>query len=194
MKKFSKSTNQKVGEEPIKKEREYSDEELFKIQVSSLMEKILSIQTYGSVDRYLRAGNIKIVGKEMFLEALLNLMNDKSLKSKVKILEGLKSKISDWEVIDRDIDETKSNIDRLSKISENKIRISNIISRYDDKDTILNQIDESLSKIKDGEKAYWRAVSAESMISDGKFSKEILKEISNKFYNKSIELGYKNIN
>ena len=71
MKKFSNITNQKVGEEPKKELKKFNEEDIFKAKVVNLMEDFLKIQTYGPIDRYLRAGNIKISGKETFLDCLL---------------------------------------------------------------------------------------------------------------------------
>ena len=85
MKKFSNITNQKVGEEP-KIEVKLNEEDLFKVKILNLMDQLLTIRTYGPVDKHQRAGLIKISGKEMFLEALMGLFSDKTLKEQVKLL------------------------------------------------------------------------------------------------------------
>ena len=90
MKKFSNISNVKVSEEPKVEVKQLNEEEMFKAKVMNLMEQLLSVRTYGPVDRYLRAGNIKVAGKEMFLEALMDLLKDKSSKEEKKILESLK--------------------------------------------------------------------------------------------------------
>ena len=84
----------------------------------SLMEDFLTIQTHGPVDRYLRAGSIKITGKETFLEALMSLMNDKTLGDQTKLLESLKGQIKDWEVIDNKIEMVNEEI--LKSLDNNK--------------------------------------------------------------------------
>ena len=109
MKKFSKISGSKVSEEP-KVEIKVNEEDLFKTKVLNLMDQLLSIRTYGPIDRYLRAGNIKISGKEMFLEALMDILKDKSKKDEVKLLESLKSNIRDWEYLDTKIDEAINQI------------------------------------------------------------------------------------
>ena len=66
MKKFSNISNVKVSEEPKLEVKQLNEEEMFKAKVMNLMEQLLSIRTYGPIDRYLRAGNIKVVGKRCF--------------------------------------------------------------------------------------------------------------------------------
>ena len=117
MKKFSNISGYKVSEEPKEKsEVKINEEEMFRGKILNLMDQLLSIRTYGPVDRYQRAGNIKIAGKEMFLEALMDLLKDKSSKDEKKILESLKSQIKDWEAIDSKIDEVEQRIAELLNI------------------------------------------------------------------------------
>ena len=101
MKKFSNITGQKVGEEPKKEARPINEEDLFRSKVMELMDDFLTVRTYGPVDRYLRAGSIKVAGKEEFLEALMSIMSEKSVKDQSKLLEGLKGEISDWKAIEK---------------------------------------------------------------------------------------------
>jgi hypothetical protein len=193
MKKFSKITNQKVSEEPKIKETPLTEGDLFKSSVLNLMDQLLTIRTYGPVDRYLREGSIKIDGKEMFLEALIDLMSNKSLKGEVKLLEGLKSKISDWKSLDKEIEDINTKIDESvrGKMLNHRMKIINLFKLYkDDKDTLMSQIDEMAGKIKNGDKAFWRGVTAENMASEGKFPKNVMKEIANKFYFRARQLGY----
>ena len=193
MKKFSKITNQKVNEKP-QAEIVISEQDMFKASVLNLMEKLLTIQTYGPVDRYLRAGSIKISGKELFVEALVDLMNDQSLKEKAKLLEGLKSKIKDWEALDKGIDEINSKLNESNKgkMLNHKNKLTSLLRIYkDDRETLLQKIEDQASKIKDGDKAFWRAVPAEQMASEGKFPKAVLKQIADKFYFRAKQLGHK---
>ncbi len=194
MKKFSKITNQKVNEEPKLVETKVTEEDVFRSSVFSLIENILSIRTYGPVDRYLRAGSIKIAGKEMLVDALVDLVSNNNLKEKVKILEGLKSRISDWESIDNTIDEVTIKIDESNggKMLNHRNKIANLFKLYgDDKETILEQVDRMINKITNPEKAFWRAITCEQMATEGKLSRTILKEMANKFHFKAKQLGYK---
>lgn len=104
MKKFRNITGQKVTEEPKKEVKQLNEEELFKLKLVSLMDSILSIRTYGPVDKHQRPGLIKIAGKEMLVEAILDLLTEKSSKEQTKLLESLKTEMGNWEVIDSKID------------------------------------------------------------------------------------------
>ena len=193
MKKFSKISNHKVNEEPEVKPVKLTEEDLFKVGILNLMEQLLTIRTYGPVDRYLRAGSIKIAGKEMFLEALMDLMTTKSLKDKGKILEGLKSKISNWEALDKDIEEINIQLNESNKgkMLSHRMKITNLYKIYKgDKETLIEQFEEMANKIKDGEKAFWRGMTAEQMATEGKFPKALMKQIADKFFFRAKQLGY----
>jgi len=143
MKKFSNITGQKVNEEP-KVDVKLNEEELFKYKVIDLMEQFLSIRTYGPVDRYLRAGSIKIAGKEMLAEAIISLLSDKSIKDQTKLLESLKSEVRDWEAIDNKIDSIKK--DKPSVSSKNKFK--SLLEKYEDEDLLVKIVESDISKIK----------------------------------------------
>ncbi len=184
MKKFSKSTGEDVKNEP-KVETKVNEEVEFKSKIFSLMERFLSIQTYGPIDRYLRAGTISIAGKEMFMEALMDVLKDKSLKDETKILESLKSTVSDWESLDRKIDEAKSKITDDDRITLHRNVIKSIYNNYGhDEELLLKMVDESCNKIEDFDTANLRYVAAESMISD----KKIYSVIAERFKNRSKEI------
>lgn len=143
MKKFSNLTGQKVSEEPKVEVRQVNEEDLFKSKLMNLMDNILSVRTHGPVDRYQRAGLIKIAGKEMLVEAILDLLSENSIKEQTKVLEGLKSEIRDWEVIDAKIESLKKETTSLS--NRNKFR--SILENYDE-ETILKVVESDVVKIK----------------------------------------------
>lgn len=144
MKKFSKITNSKIGEEPKVEIKKLNEEEIFKSKVSNLIDNYLKIQTYGPIDRYLRSGNIKITGKEMFLEAIMALLSDETTKDKKKLLEGLKSNIKDWEFIDSKIND----IDDTNEDFRIKYNLNRIIERYsEDKELLSEVLQEKINKI-----------------------------------------------
>lgn len=194
IKKFSNITGQKVGEAPKIADVKLNEEELFKAKIMNLMDQLLTIRTYGPVDRYQRAGTIKISGKELFLEALLSMMSDKSLKEQAKLLENLKSSVNDWDVIDSRIDEVKSKINESEENNKTLVhrnRLSTIFNNYNgDEEMILKVIEGSVSKIKTADTAHLRAITAEYMASEGKYPKELFNKISEKFHNRAKELGY----
>lgn len=139
MKKFSKITNQKVNEEP-KVEKTINEGDIIKSKVMNLMDNLLTIRTYGPVDRYLRAGSIKIAGKEMLAEAILDMLTEKSTDDKTKLLESLKSQIKDWEVIDNQIENLNSG-NKPSLNSKNKF--SQLLEMYSDDEELFVEVLES---------------------------------------------------
>jgi hypothetical protein len=191
MKKFSKITNQKIGEMPIKEVKKPSNEDIFKIEVLSLLEKFLCVRTHGPIDRYSRAGNIDIVGKEHFVEALINLLSEKTLKDQSKLLEGLKSELKDWSIIDRKIEEFSKKIENIpsNKLINQQKKILSIYENYkDDEELLLIQINKYSNKLTSYESALERANVAEQIAKSNDCSKEIFEKIANIYYKKSEEL------
>ena len=193
MKKFSNISNVKVSEEPKVEFKQLNEEEMFKAKVMNLMEQLLSVRTYGPVDRYLRAGNIKVAGKEMFLEALMDLLKDKSSKEEKKILESLKVAVSDWEAIDSKIDEVNQKItenQEKDKMIPHRNKLQSLYNNYgQDEEMFMNMVQESCNKITDSEKAYLRGLTAEYMANEGKYPKEVFTKVSELFKEKSKQLG-----
>ena len=193
MKKFSNITNQKVGQEP-KIEVKLNEEDLFKVKILNLMDQLLTIRTYGPVDKHQRAGLIKIAGKEMFLEALLGLFSDKTLKEQSKLLESLKSEVRDWEMIDVKISDVNTKISMVREKNELLSHKKNLISLYnkysDDKELLIQMVEKACVKIKSSETAHKRALTADLIANEGKYSKEVFIKISEKFNTKAQQLGY----
>ena len=190
MRKFSTSVNQKVNEEPKVEVKKVNEEELFKSKVMDLMDQFLRVQTYGPVDRYLRAGNIKISGKETFLEALMSIMSDKSQKETKAVLESLKGQITDWETLDNKISEldniSESNIDEI----KHKNKILSIYNKYgSDKKLCVKMFENHIEKIEDGENAYMKYVVCEKL-STSHDNPELFKSVAEKYLEKSKQLGF----
>ena len=193
MKKFSKITNAKVGEEPKVEVKKMNEEEIFKFKVLNLMDDFLKIQTYGPVDRYLRAGSIKISGKETFLEALMSLMDDKSNKTAKAVLESLNGEVGDWEAIDNKIEEVNTKIEENSKSTDeikHRDKVLSIYNKYgSDKTLCLSMFEKHIEKITDGENAYMKYVVTEK-ISLSHDNSELFKNVSEKYLEKSKQLGF----
>lgn len=193
MKKFSNISNVKVSEEPKVEVKQLNEEEMFKAKVMNLMEQLLSVRTYGPVDRYLRAGNIKVAGKEMFLEALMDLLKDKSSKEEKKILESLKAEVSNWEVIDSKIDEVNQKIaesKEKDKMIPHRNKLNSLYNNYgQDEEMFMNMVQESCNKITNSETAYLRGLTAEYMANEGKYPKEVFTKVSELFKEKSKQLS-----
>lgn len=196
MKKFSNITGENLPKEIKVESNQNSEEETLKFEVLNLLDNFLSVRTYGPVDRYLRAGNIKISGKEMFLEALMDLLKEKTLKKETKILESLKSEIKDWEIIDLRIEEANKNIEKLTiskRFKTNKNKLKSLIESYSkDEETLLLRVDESCKKITNAETAYLNSLAAKSLSDENLQLKATLLKISDKFENKAQQLGYFN--
>ena len=195
MKKFSNISNVKVSEEPKVELKQLNEEEMFKAKVMNLMEQLLSVRTYGPVDRYLRAGNIKVAGKEMFLEALMDLLKDKSSKEEKRILESLKSSVSDWVAIDSKIEEVEQKIaenQEKDKMIPHRNKLQSLYNNYgQDEEMFINMVQESCNKITNAESAYLRGLTAEYMANEGKYPKEIFTMISEKFKTRTQQLDNK---
>jgi hypothetical protein len=152
MKKFSKEFNYKVGEEPKPIEQKISESDSLKERIQFLMDQFLSIRTYGPIDRYQRAGLIKINGKEMFLEALMGLIDVDTMKVKKLTLEGLKTETRDWELIDNSISklgDTQYNIEEQVSLIKQKESIVKFYEQYEDSELMLLVLTERVSKIND---------------------------------------------
>jgi hypothetical protein len=143
IKKFSNITGQKVNEEPKVEVKQVNEEDLFKSKLIGLMDHILSVRTYGPVDRYQRAGLIKIAGKEMLVEAILDLLSEKSIKEQTKVLEGLKSEIRDWEVIDTKIE----SLNKERTLLSNRNKFKSLLENYTDGDLLLTVVQKDITKI-----------------------------------------------
>jgi hypothetical protein len=191
MKKFSTSIGQKVNEEPKVEVKKVNEEEIFKSKVLDLMDDFLRIQTYGPVDRYLRAGSIKITGKELFLEALMTLMSDKSNKESKAILESLKSEIRDWSAIDNKIEElVDNNIDKkINEIKHSKKLLSIYEKWRSDKKLCINMFEKHIDGIKTPENAFQKYLACVEL-SKKHDNKDIFEIISEKYLEKAKQLGF----
>lgn len=139
MRKFTNISGSVVGIEP--KPIEISNEDLeinnFKSEVLKLMSDFLSIRSYGSARPEIMIPT-KIVGQEMFIEALTDLLSQKSNKEVIKALESLKSENTDWMSIDNKIDDIKS----ISYDVKEEKKIYDILEKYgSDEDNLLNYLD-----------------------------------------------------
>ena len=181
MKKFSKIAKVKVAEEPkiVKKEKTKVDE--FADNVQYLMDQFLTIQTYGPIDRYQRAGNIKIKGKELFLEALIKLIESNKGKDSISILESLKKDNKDWKSIDNTIDTIKeSKFDVIKESESLKIKegVTKFLNKYKKDDELcLLAVKENVSMIKDKEILESKYLACLKLKEENKFTKVIDKVI-----------------
>lgn len=190
MKKFSKITNQTVTEQkPV--ERKLTDVDIMRVKISNLMENYLRVQMYGPVDRHQRAGLVKVAGKELFLEALLSMLEEYSTGKNIKLLESMKSETSDWKLLDDKIENLTLQLESIKdgKLISHKEKLKSILTKNQDKSVILEQVDNSISKISNPQTAILRAQAATYLISEGVFEKELLIQIAKKYLDRSKELS-----
>lgn len=148
MKKFTNMSGAKVGKEPElpKMTNEEVEEIEFKNMVMKLMDDILSIRSYGSARPEIMIPT-RIVGKEMFVEALSELISQKSKKEVIKALESLKSDNKDWVSIENKI----SSLDQTGRDLKEERKILSIIEKWgSDEETLREYM--SLQKIEESEK------------------------------------------
>lgn len=144
MKKFSNITGENVNKKPVL-DNKVNERDLFKLKVLKMVESLLSIKTYGPVDRYYTEGSIEISGKELLAEAITCMLNDNTIKEQIKVLENLKLDVGDWESIDKKIYQLNENNNIDYK---RKLKISNIIDKYDS-DTLVGFLENKFNKMTD---------------------------------------------
>jgi len=176
MRKFTIVSGAKVGQEPVPVK--ITNEELevneFKNSIMKLMDDFLSIRSFGVARPEIMIPT-RIVGKEMFVEALTDLLSQKSNKDIVKALESLKSTNRDWRSIEEKIESI--NIEDLNIKEENKI--NNILEKWGyDEESLKIFLENHTSKI-DSKEAYEKYQVVESMMK--KSSNKLLKIISESY-------------
>jgi hypothetical protein len=188
MKKFSKITGEKISKEP-EVSNDITDYDVLKYKIHSLMDSYLGVQMYGPITRYSVAGSVKVIGKEIFIEALMNVLEEFSSKEKVKLLESLKYQISDWNVIDGNINTINENINLISnsKLTTSKNKIKFFIEKYKNNDELFDKIKSSSLKIKDPETLKLRSIAAKKMISENSHPSNILEKISEIYNNRYLD-------
>jgi len=195
MKKFSSISGEKVKEEPkIEVNKDELEFLALKASVIKLMDNYLSIRSYGSARSELLNNNFKISGKEMFAEALIDFLSDKTLQSQIKALESLKSENKDWRSIDSKVNDLNNKIIDLSVLRENASQVKKVktfLETYGEDEKFDIMLDTYTKRIKNGKEAYLRSLAANKIIeSKTNYSKEKLTQISEKFLNRAKELGF----
>lgn len=191
MKKFSKVTGEDIKEAPVQKPKEYSQEEMFIFELHSIMNSHLKVEFLGSIDATF-GGSMKVAGKEQFINALLELIETKTSKDKVKLLESLKNEIMDWPIIDAKVDEVINEGKVISILRPQKNRLKEIYSNYKkDHDLFLSKLDKAISRMKDGKTAFYRSLAAEEMAKPGSgFPNSLFKKVAEKYLLRAKQLGY----
>ena len=198
MDKFSKISGTKVNELPaMVTDKDKVKLEALKAGINSLIDNFLTLRYYGSAGRNIMENTVKIGGKELFIEALIDFMNDKSIEDQIKTLESLKADTRDWQVIDNKINELFNSIDENKKFNENKKQISKIktlLDTYGDDDRFQQILENLVQKSNNSNDALLMSETANKMKSNFRYlnySKKQLTMISEKYNQKAKELSFK---
>ena len=193
MKKFSNMTGEKVSVEPkVEINKEVLERRMMKSGIMKLMDNLLRIQSNGGARTELLESSIRITGKEIFAEALVDLFGTKAASEQIKALESLKSVSGDWEAIDSRIDEILERNDRsVYENNPEKLRkIESFLETYGKSEIIGDVLENHVSRITDPESAEKSSLLASKMSRDDKYIRhqDILKIMSEKYSNRASEL------
>jgi hypothetical protein len=198
MDKFSKITNQKVKDEPeLVTNKDKVKLEAIKAGITKLMDSFLTIRSYGGARSEQLMSSVKISGKELFIEALIDFMNDRSIEEQVKVLESLKGNTRDWQVIDNKINELDLFVKENNEFNSNKKQISKIktlLDTYGDDERFETILENMVAKSNNSSEAHLMSITANKMKTNFKFlnySRKHLSIISEKYGKKAQELKFK---
>ena len=191
-------SGEKINDSPkLVKSKEHIELEALKAGINKLIDNNLTIRSYGSARTELLMSSVKISGKEMFIEALIDFMTDKSLMDQIKSLESLKSETRDWQSIDNKISEIYKEISEKVEFSKNTYQITKIktlLDTYGEDDRFETILENYTNRVKESKEASIISITAEKMKSDFKYqsySKDKLSQISSKFLNRAKQLGFR---
>ena len=184
---FSKISGQVVNKEPkVVFSKEQLEFDAFKASIFGLIDRTLSVRVTGPLYNN-RTSESQIDGKEMFVEALLDLLSEKDNKVAIASLESLKYTNKEWRSINDKISEIEyanENIRFLSDNNASVTKIKDFLDKYalsDDFDDILEQ---QILKVADYQNAELRATTALKMLENNKYNKypkNRLRSIANKY-------------
>ena len=182
MNKFSKFSNQVVAE-PKETVKELSEIDNLKYTILALMERTLTVKNVGINHPMV---STEIDGKELFLEALLNLLSEKDNAKAIKLLENLKFTNRDNKSIDDKISELESNNKMFNYLKENEAyveKMKSFLDKYAKSEDFDDILEKQIIKIDTKEGAMIRANVAQCMLQleNYKYPKNRLRSIINKF-------------
>jgi hypothetical protein len=161
------------------------------------MDNFLTIRSYGGARTEQLMSSVRISGKELFVEALIDFMNDKSIKDQIEALESVKSNSRDWESIDNKIKELNFKINEEKEFNTNFKQISKIktlLDTYGDDERFESILENLVNKSKTSQEAEILSFVSKKMINNFKYleySKSKLKLISEKYSRKAQELNFR---
>lgn len=132
----------------------------------------------------------------MFTEAIIEYFKLKETKDQIKLLESARNSFvsNDYEWVEKKIIQLGDKLDEkqtASMLTKHKMRVRDILINSDyDISKSITLAERQASKIKDGEKAYYRGITAEQMSTEETEYKKVLSEISKIFLFRSKQLGF----
>jgi hypothetical protein len=197
MNKFSKISGQKINDMPkLIKSAEEMEVEQLKYGIMKLMDNCLTIRSYGNARKNILENTVKIAGKEMFIEALIDFMSDKSYKEQIELLESMKSDTKDWKSIDYKISQINEKINNVRNLTVNKNQVKKIktfLETYSEDDRFESLLENYVSKLEDGKMAYSTCLLVKEMMKNNKFSiypKKQLEQIAKQYLIRATQLGF----
>jgi hypothetical protein len=197
MDKFSRISGTKVNDLPklIKSPEEMQIEQL-KGSIVQLMDNCLTIRSYGSSRKNVLQDTVKIAGKEMFVEALIDFMSNESLKEQIAVLESLKSNNKDWRSIDEKINELNNEIQNIRYLNTNQNGVKKVkmfLENYVEDERFDTLLENYVNKLDNGSEAYNIHLLVKEMMKNTKFSiypKQKLQEIARQYLIRATQLGF----
>lgn len=194
MKKFSNISGITVSKEEIVKET-VSPEADIRSTIAYLVDTYLKVVVYGGVNPVI-LNSVSISGVEDFTDAIIGLLKTDDVKKDIKLLEEARNYMisNNFNLLENKLTELNLIVEQqtAAMLSKHTNRIKDILKNGErDMDKCKRLAQTQANKITDGEKAYYRAMTADDMINDNPKDKKLLKEIYDIFLFRSKQLKYK---
>lgn len=150
-------------------------------ELEDMINKSLNIMVDGDLDDFL-SKNISINGKSKLLESLTEFIDYKINQNSKEILERVR--YQGLEMVQESLVVEKQTPSDMKKHED---RIKSLLNKED----IKKETEKQSKSIRSGEKAFYRAIVAEQMVSKMKDRKKDLMNIHDIFLFRSKQLGYK---
>ena len=190
MNKFSTLSGVSVAKDskPIEVSKEHLELEAFRATILGLLDQTLSIRNYGTGYKHDQLIAHKIDGKEMFIEALLDILSKKENNKAISYLESLKETNKDWKSIDDKITEVINENVKLQFLSDKNIyleKVKDFLDKYSLSEDFEDFLEQQILKVEDYEGALKRAEVALHMLESEKYTSKYpkgrIRSIANKF-------------
>ncbi len=190
MLKFSNLSGTSVAKDykPIEVSKEHLEIEVLRSAILGLLDQTLSIRNYGTGYKHDQLISHKIDGKEMFVEALLDILSQKENNKAISYLEDLKETNKDWKSIDDKINEVINENVKLQFLSDNNIyleKVKDFLDKYALSEDFEDFLEQQVLKVDDYEGAIKRSEVATHMLESEKYTSKYpkgrIRSIANKF-------------